>query len=285
VVFEVGTNQWRTFSQWPPDGARPRALYFMPGGILELGSSPARAAGQLQESNHPASGDCRGGFVEWVSDPARPVPYTNDLCIGMTREHMTDDQRPWARRPDVAVHHSTVLDEDLTVVGPIRVSIVISSTGTDSDFIVKLIDCHSDDHPNPTPAETAAAADGDTTAAWNTATRVPVEMAGYQQLVRGEPFRAKFRNSFETPEALTPGTPTLLEFTMPDICHTFRRGHRLAVHVQSSWFPLVRRHPSCKIHIVYIFIYNIYGASYREDGGEPPCTAYSACHRITSECA
>src|SRR6185436_10498167 len=124
------------------------------------------------------------------------------------------------------------LDEDVTIAGPITASLNVSTSGTDSDWVVKLIDVYANDYPNPDPNP------------------ADVEMGGYQQLVRGEPMRGKFRNSFETPEPFTPSQVTAVRWTMPDIFHTFRRGHRIMIQVQSSWFPLVDRNPQkfCNIN-------------------------------------
>jgi len=143
----------------------------------------------------------------------------------MTREYMVDDQRFATTRPDVVVYQAPILSSDVTIAGPIGVTLYVSTTGTDSDFVVKLIDVYPDDYPDPKP---------------NPAN---LKMGGYQQLVRGEPFRGKFRNSFSEPEPFTPGKLSKIEYTMPDVFHTFRRAHRIMVQIQSSWFPLVDRNP------------------------------------------
>jgi predicted acyl esterase len=143
----------------------------------------------------------------------------------MTVEHMLDDQRFAATRPDVLVFQTDPLEEDVTLAGPLEATLHISSTGTDADFVVKLIDVYPNDYPNPEPNPKG------------------LKMGGFQQLVRGEPFRAKFRNSFEKPEPLVPGQVEKISYALPDVFHTFRRGHRMMVQVQSSWFPLVDRNP------------------------------------------
>jgi putative CocE/NonD family hydrolase len=148
---------------------------------------------------------------------------------------MDDDQRFASRRPDVLTYTSAVLTEDVTIAGPVTPTLHITSTGTDSDFVVKLIDVYPYDFPNTSPADSPVGK--------RILGAPPVLMGGYQQLVRGEPFRAKFRNSWEKPEPLKPGEPTVLKFDMPDVNHTFRKGHRIMVQVQSSWFPLVDRNP------------------------------------------
>jgi len=208
-VFETGTHQWRRYDSWPPKNSQEIALYL-------------RGAGKL--SSTPPSG-AREGFDEYVSDPAKPVPFIPNIAIGMTREHMLDDQRFASSRPDVLVYQTDVLEEDITLAGPITASLQVSTTGTDSDWVVKLIDVYSGDFPNPESNPEG------------------VQMGGYQQLVRGEAMRGKFRNSFERPEPFEPGKITRVEWSLPDIYHTFRRGHRIMVQVQSSWFPLIDRNP------------------------------------------
>jgi len=216
-VFETGTNQWRHYDAWPPKNAVEKTLYLHAGGHLSF--------------EPPAAGES-SQFDEYVSDPAKPVPYIGYTAIGMTREHMVDDQRFAAARPDVLVYQTDPLEEDMTLAGPLSAHLHVSTTGTDSDFIVKLIDVYSGDFPNPFPNSAG------------------VQMGGYEQLVRGEPMRGKFRNSYEKPEAFKPGEMADLNWTMPDVNHTFRRGHRIMVQVQSTWFPLVDRNPQkfCNIY-------------------------------------
>ncbi|HSO76391.1 MAG TPA: CocE/NonD family hydrolase, partial [Blastocatellia bacterium] len=164
-------------------------------------------------------------------DPRKPVPFISGTAIGMTREYMVDDQRFASTRPDVLTYQTGVLTEDLTLAGPITASLIVSTTGTDSDFIVKLIDVYPDDAPDndPNPAG--------------------VKMGGYQMLVRGEPMRARFRNSFEKPEPMRAGRAQKIEFVLPDANHTFLKGHRIMVQVQSTWFPLVDRNPQKFVNI------------------------------------
>jgi uncharacterized protein len=215
-VFETGTAQWRRYDSWPPRNITEKTLYFNSGGRLAF-----------QQTANPST-----EFDEFVSDPARPVPCIPNIAIGMTREHMIDDQRFAASRPDVLVYQSELLEEDLTLAGPITAQLQVSTSGTDSDWVVKVIDVYSGDHPNPDPNPAG------------------IEMGGYQQLVRGEVMRGKFRNSFSTPEPFEPGKVSKVEYVMPDVYHTFRRGHRIMVQVHSSWFPLVDRNPQkfCDIY-------------------------------------
>jgi len=143
----------------------------------------------------------------------------------MEAEYMVADQRSQGRRTDVLVYQTDVLTEDVTIVGPLKAELHVSTSGTDSDWIVKLIDVYPDDYPDPNPNPTG------------------VRMGGFQQLVRGDVMRGKFRNSFENPEPFTPDKPTPVNFALQDTYHTFRPGHRIMVQVQSSWFPLVDRNP------------------------------------------
>ncbi|HTU22280.1 MAG TPA: CocE/NonD family hydrolase, partial [Gemmataceae bacterium] len=215
-VFETGSNQWRKYDAWPPKTAKRRSLYLHAKGNLSWKKS--------EESNADS-------YDEYISDPKKPVPYLDKIVIGMSPEYMVADQRFAGRRPDVLVYQTDVLEEDVTIAGPIQVDLHVSTTGTDSDWIVKLIDVYPDDYPDPNPNPTG------------------VRMGGYQQLVRGDVMRGKFRNSFEKPEPFEPGKPTKVSFTMQDNYHTFRSGHRIMVQVQSSWFPLVDRNPQKLVDI------------------------------------
>jgi putative CocE/NonD family hydrolase len=221
-VFQTGSNRWRQFAEWPPRQAAPVSFYLSGQGGLSAGQKPSGP----------------GSFDEYVSDPARPVPFVGFVTQNMPSDYMTEDQRFAAKRPDVLVYQTEVLADDLSVAGPVEVKLFVSTTGTDSDFVVKVIDVYPGDHPDPPPAAGQSAA----TPASRSGSGVS-RMSGYQQLVRGEPFRGKYRNSFETPEPFEPGRVTTMVFTMPDVCHTFRKGHRLMVQIQSSWFPLGDRNP------------------------------------------
>ena len=210
IVFDTGEKEWRTFSSWPARSAVRRDFLLQPGSIgVATSSSPA--------------------FVEFTSDPLTPVP---GRCAGPTIEdgalnhYMTDDQRCFSSRPDVTVFTSDTLREDVTFAGPITARIVLSTTGTDADVVVKLIDVYPPDEPNHPYMR-------DTT----------VRLGGYQQLVRGEIMRGRFRRGFGTPLPFTPDEPTEITFNLPDVFHTFRKGHRLMVQVQGTWFPVFDRNP------------------------------------------
>ena len=210
-VFEMGTNQWRKYDKWPPARARSTSLYLQDGQRLTF-KPPAK------------NGDQRP-YDEYLSNPDKPVPYIGGIVSGMQAEYMIADQRFASRRPDVLLYQTGELQQDLTIVGPVEVDLVVSTSGTDSDWVVKLIDVYPDDYPDPKPNPKA------------------VRMGGYQQLVRGDVIRGKLRNSLEKPEPFQPNRPTRVRFTMPDTYHCFRSGHRIMIHVQSSWFPLVDRNP------------------------------------------
>ncbi|MEK6325293.1 MAG: CocE/NonD family hydrolase [Acidobacteriota bacterium] len=215
-MFLTGLNEWRKLDAWPPKGLQPKTLYFHAGGRLSA-DAPKEDGGSA--------------FDEYISDPNKPVPYVGYVAEGMTRDYMTEDQRFAASRTDVLVYETEPLEDDLTIAGAIKVNLQVSTTGTDSDFVVKLIDVYPGSYPTPAPPPNQP---------------VPanaVKMGGYQQLVRGEPFRAKFRNGFERPEPMIPNKPTQVSYDLPDVYHTFRKGHKIMVQVQSSWFPLVDRNP------------------------------------------
>ena len=216
VVFETGTNVWRRFDAWPPKAATPKTLYFHAGGKLSF-EPPSETK----------------GVDEYMSDPNHPVPFVGYTTDTVPQRYMVDDQRFASYRPDVLVYQTEPLEEDVTIAGPISPRLKVSSSGTDSDFDVKLIDVYPQDYPDPDGASQGK----------RILDAPPLHMGGYQQLLRGEPFRAKFRNSWEKPEPLTPGKETEIDFQMPDLFHTFRRGHRIMVQVQSSWFPLTDRNP------------------------------------------
>jgi putative CocE/NonD family hydrolase len=217
-VFETGSNVWRQYDAWPPKNLQQKAIYLHANGKLSF--------------DPPAANET--GYDEYVSDPAHPVPYVSYASLDIPQEYMLSDQRFASKRPDVLTYVSEPLTEDITIAGSVSPHLEISSTGTDSDFDVKLIDVFPPDYDKSL---------GDVD---ETYTDVPMpreRMGGYQMLVRGEPMRAKFRNSWSEPEPLAPNQVTALNFDMPDVNHTFRRGHRIMVQIQSSWFPLTDLNP------------------------------------------
>jgi putative CocE/NonD family hydrolase len=208
TVFVTGSNEWKKFASWPPKDTQTKTLYFQADGKLAFTAPTAT-----------------GSFDEYESDPNNPVPYQSGVQSKRTREYMIDDQRFAARRPDVKVYQTEVLSEDLTLTGPLSAKLEVSTTGTDADYVVKLIDVFPENETEVSPANKSTL------------------MSGYEMLVRGEIMRGKFRNSFTKPEPFIPGKVTEVKYTIPDVAHTFKKGHRIMIQVQNSWFPLVDRNP------------------------------------------
>jgi uncharacterized protein len=214
TVFATGSNAWWEFDEWPPRSVSPVVFYLGANHVLTRDASPAPSA---------------AGFAEYVSDPANPVPYIAESLAGRKNEYLNDDQRFVSTRPDVATWESSPLDADLTAAGPISVDLVASTSGTDSDFVVKVIDVI------PATGSAADAVGGGT--------------ADVQRLVRADVMRARYRDSYSAPKPMTPNKPTHVAFQLRDVCHTFPKGHRIMVQVQSSWFPLVDRSPQSFVNI------------------------------------
>jgi len=252
-VFETGTNVWRKYSAWPPKNAEAKTLYFHAHGELsfdppgseatQADSARASASGSTEASASTEASESRG-YDEYVSDPAKPVPFVSYQATDVPQEYMVSDQRFAASRTDVLVYQTPVLQEDVTMAGPISPRLFVSTSGTDSDFDVKLIDVYPPDYP-----DSKLDARGDESKPRTDVPPPAFTMGGYQQLVRGEPFRGKFRRSFEKPEPFTPGKVEQVDTTFSDVNHTFRRGHRIMVQVQSSWFPLTDRNPQTFVDI------------------------------------
>ncbi|RIV22679.1 CocE/NonD family hydrolase [Fibrisoma montanum] len=208
AMFDTGTNEWKSFDAWPPKTTTTQTLFLAPQGQLT--------------TTTPTAGE---SFDEYVSDPAKPVPYTDGIYARRNNQYMIEDQRFAARRPDVVTFVSEPFADDLVLAGPISANLFVSTTGTDADFIVKIIDVLPDNTPNP--AENPKG----------------LTLGGYQRLVRAEVLRGKFRNSLEQPEPFKPGQIAEVRVPLNDALHTFRKGHRLMVQVQHTWFPLVDRNP------------------------------------------
>lgn len=242
-MFNTGTKQWQQFDTWPPKDAPTLRLYFGEGGKLSI-NKPIKEATTF----------------DYVSDPMKPVPYTSEVenLTFTPRRFMSDDQRPASRRPDVLTFETDTLTEDITIAGEIAAKLKVAMTGTDADFIVKLIDVYPQYHQeyahNPKN----------------------ITMGGYQQLVRHETFRGRFRNSFSTPQAFTPGTQTDVTVPLQDVLHTFKKGHRVMIQVHSTWFPYIDRNPQKFVPNIYKadekdFIkstISVSGASVVEAGGD-----------------
>ena len=204
-VFETGLNRWRRFEQWPPQ-TQARTLYPHDDGTLT----------EAKPSN---------GASTWVSDPAAPVPFSETIATGMDKHYMTADQRFAARRPDVMVYETEPLAEPLTLAGPIVATLFVSTTQRDADFVVKVIDVFPGDATMPDERGKDA------------------DFGDYQMMVRSEVIRARFRDSYSDPKPMKPGAVTKIELPLQDVLHTFDKGHRVMVQVQSTWFPLVDRNP------------------------------------------
>ena len=217
TVFFTGENKWHEFKTWPPQNSTPTNLYLQENHQLGFGKPGTR--------NNPD---------EYVSDPSKPVPYTDGVHDDRTREYMTDDQRFAANRPDVLVYKTDTLKEDLTIAGPVMANLLVGITTTDADFVVKLIDVFPDNFEYEQDANQRGPG---------------YIMNGYQMLIRGDILRGRYRNSFEIPEAFVPGKISTVKFTMNDVAHTFKKGHRVMVQIQSSWFPLFDRNPQKFVNI------------------------------------
>lgn len=220
-IFITGSDEWKAFDHWPPSVKTDKPVYLSSGGKLEW--------------TKPENKD---SFTEYLSDPSKPVPYTEDVHFNRTREYMTDDQRFADRRPDVISFKTDLLKEDVTITGVVTAELFTSISATDADFVVKIIDVFPDDlsynkvniYDQKDPERN-------------------YPMGGYQMLVHGEIFRGRYRNSYEKPEAFVPGKTELVKFNVGDVAHTFRKGHRIMIQIQSSWFPLADRNPQNFINI------------------------------------
>lgn len=222
-VFITGANEWKSFEQWPPANKTDMTMYFQPDGKL-----------------NPVKPNSKNSFSEYTSDPAKPVPYEEHVHFNRTRMYMSNDQRFASRRPDVLVFQTDTLTDDVTVTGSIIADLQTSISTTDADFVVKVIDVFPDN---------LSYLDVDIYAEKDPEKFYP--MGGYQMLVRAEIFRGRYRNSFENPSAFVPGKIEEVKFELPSIAHCFKKGHRLMVQVQSSWFPLADRNPQQFVDIYH----------------------------------
>ncbi len=217
LVFDTGQNAWQRFDRWPPAHVEQVHLYLHAGEQLNF-ESPTAA--------EPSA------FDQYVSDPKSPVPYTPVLGTDLDNQYMVRDQRFLGRRPDVLVYESEPLTSDVTVAGPIVVRLFASTSGTDSDWIVRLIDVSPQTAPAYLPDASQLILPGDQS-----------DQPGFELLVRGDAMRGKFRESLEHPAPMVPGRATPITFTMDDVFHTFQQRHRIIVQVQSTWFPRVDLNP------------------------------------------
>lgn len=242
-MYDTGAKQWQTFDVWPPKNTTKVKLYFQNKGTLVI--------------NNPTA---ENQVFEYISDPANPVPYRSEM-EGLTftpRKYMTDDQRHASKRKDVLTFSSEVLNNPLTIAGEIKAYLKVAMTGTDADFVVKIIDQYPEDHVNY---------------AHNSEN---IQMGGYQQLVRAEVIRGRFRESFEYPKPFKPNQKTAVNLKLQDILHTFKKGHRIVIQLQSSWFPYIDRNPQNYVSNIFEAeasdftksTISIYGDSMIELGGQ-----------------
>lgn len=208
LLFDAGLNAWERFGVWPSKKIIPKKIYFTANHGLSF---------------FPPKSEV--GFDQYISDPAKPVPYQNGIRRARGITYLNDDQRFASRRPDVLTFSTPPLDSNVTLAGTVYANLYVSVSSTDADFIVKLIDVNTD------------------TAGSYELQGKRVAAGGYQRLVRAEVMRGKYRNSFEKPEPFIPGKPTLVRFHVPDILYTFLKGHRIMIQIQSSWFPLTDLNP------------------------------------------
>jgi putative CocE/NonD family hydrolase len=220
-IFFSGENKWRSLATWPPKEMTPTPIYFNDNSVLSFSKSAAQ-----------------NSSTSYVSDPSKPVPFTEDVLEGRTREYMTDDQRFASRRTDVITFKTSVLENDLTLAGTVIADLKVAISTTDADFVVKVIDVFPDGFAYDSLTYTSDKEN-------------EYLMDGYEMLVRGEIMRGRYRNSFEKPEAFEPNKITTVKFELPDIAHTFKKGHRLMIQVQSTWFPLADRNPQQFIDIYH----------------------------------
>ncbi|GAB3955636.1 CocE/NonD family hydrolase [Spirosoma harenae] len=216
-LFNTGKNEWKTFDKWPAANAQTMQFYLSNNGQL------AQQAGNA--------------YSEFVSDPMKPVPYSEDITTfqGFTPfNYMSEDQRFASRRPDVLTFQTDVLTDDLTLGGEIMAKLKVSTSGTDADWVVKLIDVYPPNEPNHPYMPNRN-----------------ITLGNYQQMVRSEAMRGRFRNSFEKPEPFKPGEVTDVNFRLQDVLHTFKKGHRVMIQVQSTWFPLIDRNPQKYVENIF----------------------------------
>lgn len=216
-MFDTGKKEWTRFENWPPANAERINMYPLADGSLSM-DAPSES----------------GAFAEFVSDPAKPVPHSEDIKLTFTpRKYMSDDQRFAARRPDVLVYETDALENDITLAGEIMAKLKVSITGTDADWIVKLVDVYPGDTKTPE---------------WVTANQ---KLSNYHQMVRSESMRGRYREGFDTPKPFVPNQVTDVDFRLQDVYHTFKKGHKIQIQIQSTWFPLIDRNP--QKYVVNIF--------------------------------
>ncbi|MFI2744636.1 CocE/NonD family hydrolase [Zhouia sp. PK063] len=215
-MYDTGKNEWSQFDQWPPKNTEKEAYSLNKGALAQYTTMDY-------------------SYDEFVSDPKHPVPYSEDIKVVFTpRKYMTDDQRFAARRPDVLTYETEVLDHDVTLAGDILAQLKVSTTGTSADWIVKVIDVFPDDAKDFPE------------------TQDYLHMSNYFMMVRSEVMRGRFRNSFEKPEPFVPNQVTDVNLKLQDVYHTFKKGHKIQVQIQSTWFPLIDLNPQTYVDNIYL---------------------------------
>ncbi len=218
LVFITGSNRWASFAEWPPKNTEERNLYMSGEGKLSF-TPPREESSKLNDS--------------FLSDPSKPVPFSSEIRTSQGHLWMVEDQRFASRRPDVLVYQTDPLTEDITIAGPVIANLFISTTGTDADWIVKLIDVYPGNAPDNKPNPCS------------------VRMGGFQMLVGADVFRSKYRESYTHPKPLIPGKITKIAYDLRDKGHTFLKGHRIMVQIQSTWFPVIDRNPQKFVNIYH----------------------------------
>jgi putative CocE/NonD family hydrolase len=215
-VFDTGNKEWKTYDAWPPKNTEKQAFYL-------------QGKENLSRENRDA------GFEEFISDPKKPVPHSEEMKQqGLTpRKYMTDDQRFAARRPDVLVFETEVLNDNVTLAGDIMAKLQVSTTGTDADWIVKVVDVFPNDEPETKEVQPY------------------LKMSNYHMMVRSEVMRGRFRNSFSNPEPFVPNQKTAVTVKLQDVFHTFKKGHKIQIQVQSTWFPLIDLNPQTFVENIF----------------------------------
>ncbi len=215
-VFDSGKKEWKSYNSWPPKNVVKQDWF-------------------LSDSQQLTSTKNASKQINFISDIKRPVPYSEDIKTVFTpRKYMTDDQRFAARRPDVLVFETDILTDDYTLAGDILAKLKVATTGTAADWIVKVIDVH------PTDVEEN-----------NDKLQDHLKMSNYHLMVRSEVLRGRFRNSFEHPEPFIPNKKTDVNIKLQDVFHTFKKGHKLQIQVQSTWFPLIDLNPQTYVDNIY----------------------------------
>lgn len=215
-VFDTGNKEWKTYDAWPPKNTEKQSFYL-------------QGKENLSRENRDA------GFEEFISDPKKPVPHSEEMKQqGLTpRKYMTDDQRFAARRPDVLVFETEVLNDNVTLAGDIMAKLQVSTTGTDADWIVKVIDVFPNDEPETKEVQPY------------------LKMSNYHMMVRSEVMRGRFRNSFSNPKPFVPNQKTAVTVKLQDVFHTFKKGHKIQIQVQSTWFPLIDLNPQTFVENIF----------------------------------